>query len=62
VNANDYYKFWTMIGQNELYKLQTWTNYEKPSNPGNLFLYRYSHSYAEGLLGKFRHLTKFFGP
>jgi hypothetical protein len=51
-----------MVGQNELYKFEKKSNYDLPGKAGNVYLYQYSHQYAESILGKFRHLSKFFGP
>jgi hypothetical protein len=42
-------------------KLRTHNNYEHIHSHDNRFIYRYSQEYAEGLLGKFRQLTKFYG-
>lgn len=42
-------------------KLRTHNNYEHVNSHDNRFIYRYSQEYAEGILGKFRELTKFYG-
>ena len=59
-SASDYYKLWSMSGYLGQQKLRSNTNFERPGEQDNLFVYRYSQDYTEGLLGKVRHLAKFY--
>lgn len=60
MGASDYYKIWSMSGYLGQQKLRSNTNFENPGSEDNLFVYRYSQEYVEGLIGKIRHVAKFY--
>jgi hypothetical protein len=41
-------------------KLRSNTNFENPGSEDNIFVYCYSQEYVEGLIGKVKHLVKFY--
>jgi len=60
VSASDYYKVWSISGYLGQQKLRANTNFDSPGSQDNKLLYMYSQEYAEGLVGKIRHLVKFY--
>ncbi len=60
-SASDYYKIWSMNGNMGQQKLRTKTNYENVNSQDVRLCYRFSQEYAEGLVGKFHQVTKFYG-
>jgi hypothetical protein len=60
VSASDYYRVWSMSGYLGQQKLRSNTNFDDHFSEDNKLVYRYSQAYAEGLVGKIRHLVKFY--
>jgi hypothetical protein len=61
-SASDYYKIWSMNGYLGQQKLRHNTNYNRPGSFDNSIVYHYSYEYLEGLIGKIKHVVKFYGP
>lgn len=60
VSASDYYKVWSISGYIGPQKFRSNTNFDEPGSQDNKLVYMYSQEYAEGLVGKIRHLIKFY--
>lgn len=59
-DASDYYRIWSMSGYLGQQKFRGNTNLENKGSDDHHFIYRYSQDYVEGLLGKVRHIAKFY--
>jgi hypothetical protein len=64
-SASEYYGIWSMSGYRGQQKIRINTNfdnsyYANPQSSDNVFLYRYSQEYTEGILGKANQLIKLY--
>ena len=58
------YGLWSVSGYREQQKFRAYTNfdftYNKHYNDKNIYLWRYSDSYVQGLIGNITHLVKLY--
>ena len=64
-SASEYYGLWSMSGYRGQQKIRINSNfdnnyYENPQSSDNVFLYRYSQEYTEGVLGKANQMIKLY--
>jgi hypothetical protein len=65
MSASEYYGIWSMSGYRGQQKIRAHTNFDNnyylnPQSSDNVFLYRFSQDYTEGILGKANQLIKLY--